>query len=90
VIRSDQETCAGIIKEYEGFGAKYLGDGTVVYFGYPRTLERFVRPRVYTGEPPVTSIDFTAKSAPSLRAYSVPMSRSTAPSADSFSISLSS
>jgi predicted ATPase/class 3 adenylate cyclase len=40
IIRAYQETCAGIIQEYEGFIARYMGDGILVYFGYPRSLER--------------------------------------------------
>ncbi|MEE8308579.1 MAG: adenylate/guanylate cyclase domain-containing protein, partial [Gammaproteobacteria bacterium] len=40
VIRAYQETCAEIIQEYEGFIARYMGDGILVYFGYPKSLER--------------------------------------------------
>ena len=40
VIRAYQETCAEHIREYEGFVAKYMGDGILVYFGYPTSLER--------------------------------------------------
>lgn len=40
VIRTYQETCARHIQEYEGFVAKYMGDGILVYFGYPKSLER--------------------------------------------------
>jgi len=40
VIRSYQETCTGLIQEYGGYIAKYMGDGILVYFGYPKSLER--------------------------------------------------
>jgi class 3 adenylate cyclase/predicted ATPase len=40
VIRAYQETCTRIIKEYGGFIARYMGDGILVYFGYPKSLER--------------------------------------------------
>lgn len=40
VIRAYQETCTKLIQEYEGFVAKYMGDGILVYFGYPHSLER--------------------------------------------------
>jgi class 3 adenylate cyclase/predicted ATPase len=40
VIRAYQETCTGIIQQYEGFVARYMGDGILVYFGYPKSLER--------------------------------------------------
>jgi class 3 adenylate cyclase len=40
VIRAYQETCAKLIQEYSGYIAKYMGDGILVYFGYPKALER--------------------------------------------------
>lgn len=40
VIRAYQETCTKLIQDYEGFVAKYMGDGILVYFGYPKSLER--------------------------------------------------
>jgi len=40
IIRTYQETCTRHIQEYEGFVAKYMGDGILVYFGYPKSLER--------------------------------------------------
>jgi class 3 adenylate cyclase/tetratricopeptide (TPR) repeat protein len=33
------KSCAESIKAYEGFLAKYLGDGVLAYFGYPRAHE---------------------------------------------------
>src|SRR5712692_8808401 len=35
VVRTYQETCAAVIARFEGHLAKYLGDGLLVYFGYP-------------------------------------------------------
>jgi class 3 adenylate cyclase/predicted ATPase len=35
VVRAYQETCAAVIERYEGHLAQYLGDGLLVYFGYP-------------------------------------------------------
>ena len=40
VLRAYRERCTGIIRGYEGFVAKYMGDGILVYFGYPKSLER--------------------------------------------------
>jgi class 3 adenylate cyclase/predicted ATPase len=40
IIRAYQEGCTALIKEYEGYVAKYMGDGILVYFGYPVSLER--------------------------------------------------
>jgi hypothetical protein len=35
VVRAYQETCAKVIVRFEGHIAQYLGDGLLVYFGYP-------------------------------------------------------
>ncbi|MGE0822193.1 MAG: adenylate/guanylate cyclase domain-containing protein [Candidatus Binatia bacterium] len=35
VIQAYQETCDKVIQRYEGYIAQYLGDGLLVYFGYP-------------------------------------------------------
>ncbi len=40
VIRAYQEACASTIAQFEGYVAKYMGDGILVYFGYPQALER--------------------------------------------------
>src|SRR5262249_34115328 len=39
VVRAYQEACAKVIARYEGHIAQYLGDGLLVYFGYPRAHE---------------------------------------------------
>lgn len=39
VITSFQETCSGAARRYEGHVAKYLGDGVLIYFGYPQAHE---------------------------------------------------
>jgi len=39
VIREYQDTCAGVITRFEGFVAKFMGDGVLAYFGYPRAHE---------------------------------------------------
>jgi class 3 adenylate cyclase/tetratricopeptide (TPR) repeat protein len=35
VMRVYQETCTGVIRRYDGHIAQHLGDGLLVYFGYP-------------------------------------------------------
>jgi class 3 adenylate cyclase len=37
VVRAYQDTCAKVIARFEGHIAQYLGDGLLVYFGYPRS-----------------------------------------------------
>src|SRR5262249_2531266 len=39
VVRAYQATCATVIARYEGHIAQYLGDGLLVYFGYPLAHE---------------------------------------------------
>jgi class 3 adenylate cyclase/tetratricopeptide (TPR) repeat protein len=39
VIASFQNRCSAVIRHYDGFVAKYMGDGILVYFGYPRAHE---------------------------------------------------
>ena len=39
VVRAYQDTCARVIARYEGHIAQYLGDGLLVYFGYPLVHE---------------------------------------------------
>ena len=39
VVRAYQATCAKVIARFEGHIAQYLGDGLLVYFGYPRAHE---------------------------------------------------
>ncbi|MDX1489377.1 MAG: adenylate/guanylate cyclase domain-containing protein, partial [Acidiferrobacterales bacterium] len=34
-----QDTCAEVIQRYEGYIARYVGDGLLVYFGYPQAHE---------------------------------------------------
>jgi class 3 adenylate cyclase len=39
VVRAYQSTCAAVIQRYDGHVAQYLGDGLLVYFGYPQAHE---------------------------------------------------
>jgi class 3 adenylate cyclase len=39
VIQAYQATCAAIIQRFDGHIAQYLGDGLLVYFGYPQAHE---------------------------------------------------
>src|ERR1700757_1622345 len=38
-IRAYQNTVSGVVARYDGFVAKYMGDGGLAYFGYPRARE---------------------------------------------------
>jgi class 3 adenylate cyclase/predicted ATPase len=39
VITSFQDACRGAVEHYEGFIARYMGDGVLIYFGYPQAHE---------------------------------------------------
>jgi class 3 adenylate cyclase/predicted ATPase len=49
VVRAYQSTCARVIEHFDGFIAQYLGDGLLVYFGYPLAHEDDARRAVLAG-----------------------------------------
>ena len=49
VVRAYQQTCAAVIQPFEGYIAQYLGDGLLVYFGYPQAHEDDAQRAVWAG-----------------------------------------
>jgi class 3 adenylate cyclase len=49
VVRAYQQTCTAVIQPFEGHIAQYLGDGLLVYFGYPQAHEDDAQRAVRTG-----------------------------------------
>jgi predicted ATPase/class 3 adenylate cyclase len=49
VVQSYQEAASEAIRHYQGYIAQYLGDGLMVYFGYPTAHENDVQRAVHTG-----------------------------------------
>jgi TOMM system kinase/cyclase fusion protein len=49
VVRAYQSTCAAVIQRFDGHIAQYLGDGLLVYFGYPVAHEDDAPRAVRTG-----------------------------------------
>jgi class 3 adenylate cyclase/tetratricopeptide (TPR) repeat protein len=39
VIRTYQDACSGVVARYDGFIAKFMGDGILAYFGFPHAHE---------------------------------------------------
>lgn len=39
VIRAYQDACSGAVARYDGFVARFMGDGVLAYFGFPRAHE---------------------------------------------------
>ena len=49
VVRAYQETSTGVVRRYDGYIAQHLGDGLLVYFGYPAAHEDDAVRAVRTG-----------------------------------------
>jgi class 3 adenylate cyclase len=49
VVRAYQKTCTEVLQRYEGHIAQLLGDGLLVYFGYPHAHEDDAQRAVRTG-----------------------------------------
>ena len=49
VVRAYQEAAAAVIERYEGHIAQYLGDGLLIYFGFPSAHEDDAPRAIYTG-----------------------------------------
>jgi class 3 adenylate cyclase/predicted ATPase len=57
VVRAYQEASAAMIQRFGGYIAQYLGDGLLVYFGYPQAHEDDAQRAVRTGLGLVTAIE---------------------------------
>ena len=49
LVQAYQEAAAVVIQRYEGYIAQYLGDGLLIYFGYPIAYEDAAQRAAYTG-----------------------------------------
>src|SRR5262249_39609160 len=49
VVRAYQSACAEVIERFDGYIAQYLGDGLLVYFGYPQAHEDDAQRAVHAG-----------------------------------------
>jgi class 3 adenylate cyclase len=49
VLRAYQATCVEVVQRFAGHVAQYLGDGLLVYFGYPQAHEDDAQRAVRTG-----------------------------------------
>jgi class 3 adenylate cyclase/tetratricopeptide (TPR) repeat protein len=71
VVRAYQETCAAVIARFEGHLAKYLGDGLLVYFGYPAAHEDDAQRAVWAGLGILAELpQLNARVQPTLEAHS--------------------
>ncbi len=56
VMRRYQDAVAGAVTRYEGYVAKFLGDGVLAYFGWPRAHEDQAERAVRTGLDAVAAV----------------------------------
>ena len=49
ILSDYQSVCTSVVKRYEGFVAKFMGDGVLAYFGYPEAHEDDARRGVSAG-----------------------------------------
>ena len=69
VVRAYQETCTAVIQRYDGHIAQHLGDGLLVYFGYPVAHEDDAQRAVRTGLEIVAGLQsVNAQLPPTIRA----------------------
>lgn len=57
LIRAFQDRCAGAITRFDGYIARYMGDGMLVYFGFPRAHENDPERAVRAGLEVVSGIE---------------------------------
>src|SRR5207342_1224589 len=56
VIRSYRKRATDVVTRYEGFVARYMGDGILVYFGYPHAHEDDAERAVRAGLELITAV----------------------------------
>jgi class 3 adenylate cyclase/tetratricopeptide (TPR) repeat protein len=49
IVRAYHQTCVEVLQRFDGYLAQYLGDGVLVYFGYPMAHEDDAQRAVRTG-----------------------------------------
>jgi class 3 adenylate cyclase len=49
LTRAYQDACSGAVARYDSFVAKFMGDGVLAYFGFPRAHEEDAEQAVRTG-----------------------------------------
>ena len=64
VISAFRSACADAVKRFGGSVAKYMGDGALVYFGYPEAHEDAAARAVYAGLALVEAVGILRRSSP--------------------------
>jgi class 3 adenylate cyclase len=66
LIRAYQDACADVVRRFDGFLAKYMGDGLLIYFGWPRAHEDDAERVMNTGLGVITAVQSLAASKAAL------------------------
>ena len=64
IIRAYQDACSGAIALYDGLVAKFMGDGILAYFGYPRAHEDDAERAARTGLDIIVAVEQLRTQAP--------------------------
>lgn len=56
INRAYQDACKAAIERYEGYVARYMGDGVLAYFGYPKAHEDDAERAIHAGLGVVESV----------------------------------
>jgi class 3 adenylate cyclase len=51
-MRSFQRTCLDVVGRWDGYVSKFLGDGAVIFFGWPRSATATTRSTGCNRSPP--------------------------------------
>src|SRR5262249_57319481 len=57
IMAAYQRTVAEIVKQFDGFVARYMGDGVLTYFGYPQAHETDAEQAIRAGLRLIDAID---------------------------------
>ena len=69
VIRRFLDACSHAIGRFNGYIAKYMGDGMLVYFGYPQAHEHDAERAVHAGLAILETVTACITTCPIQRAY---------------------
>ena len=72
VISAYQKCVAETVQRFGGFVAKYMGDGVLVYFGYPQAHEDDAERAVRAGLELVAAVAASRRTRPSKLASALP------------------
>ena len=64
IIRAYQDACSGAVALYDGLVAKFMGDGLLAYFGYPRAHEDDAERAARTGLDIIVAVEQLRTQAP--------------------------